>query len=808
MQTVIDDLTNEIQELRSIVAAKDEALGQQLANVEQNKTVYDNSKKKMQMEIDNLTNKIQELGSIVAAKDEALGQNLAIANQIKTERDNSMNTMQTVIDDLTNEIQELRSLVAAKDEACDQHLALVDQIKTERDNKRTVMQMEIDNLANEIQELRSIVAAKDEALDQHITIVDQIKTELDDSRSEMQMYIDDLANEIQELRSMVAAKDEALGQQLANVDQNKTVFDNSINTMQMDIDDLTNEIKELRSIVAAKDEALDRQLAIADQIKTERDNSRSEMQMEIDNLTYEIQELRSIVAAKDNAIVESSSKADELLKQLGRVESVEDLRLQRDNSNAEVSQLRRTIALKDDEILQLNQNITFLREGQAKIETASQDLALTCNEASSQKASLQSEISAILASRQEMQQELDVLKVSLSSISTERDLLLRKVESAENVARTEQGTIDIATSELSETISALENEKYELTQLLAAANASVREAREAAFAADEELDLKERKLEEVLSLLSQREEELISRTEQVVDLKRQLEGSEPSEKGLLFDTIKALQEEKVQLEDLVASAAKERDVLEQEHRKRMGEEQRLLIREAEGEMTNLRTVRDQLKSALTQSETALFALQQENERLVEEKKRLESKSHECKRNIPLLESEVSRLKSVNLDLTIENKDLASKVLILRKENGSQDHKANEEVVKLTTEVNRLKTESYAARQRTVELQEAVRVSERRSQTYLDESQCERQRRQEIESTVLILQAEIEKLRQSMLKKEDAVDADISRKLQEVEDLKKEIVSRDARIKKLEAVRLTKEQCAVLKKIKVCSSEIH
>jgi hypothetical protein len=75
------------------------------------------------------------------------------------------------------------------------------------------------------------------------------------------------------------------------------------------------------------------------------------------------------------------------------------------------------------------------------------------------------------------------------------------------------------------------------------------------------------KLEPVLNVLSQCGE-LPSRTEQIDDLKWQLEASKPSERGKLVDTIKALQEEKLQLEVLVAKAAKaakERDALEQEH---------------------------------------------------------------------------------------------------------------------------------------------------------------------------------------------------------------------------------------------------
>lgn len=93
--------------------------------------------------------------------------------------------------------------------------------------------------------------------------------------------------------------------------------------------------------------------------------------------------------------------------------------------------------------------------------------------------------------------------------------------------------------------------------------------------------------------------------------------------------------------------------------------------------------------------------------------------------------------------------------------------------------------------------------EQQGQKYLDELQREKQRRQEIESTISTLQSESEKLRQCIHEKENAVDPDVLQKLREtVKDLKKEIKHKDSRIKKLEGVRLTKEQCAVLKKIKV------
>ena len=578
----------------------------------------------------------------------------------------------------------------------------------------------------------------------------------------MQKEVDDLTAQVLELGSTVSTRDATIGQHLAALDGIANERDGLRNEMQTTIDDLTNEVQELRSVVAAKDEEFGQHLARLDEIEVDRDNSRAEMEKMVEILTSEIIQLKSVAAVKDDAIHE------------------------------------------------LNQNIAMLQEDLDKMEIKARDMALACDKAEHEQFCLETDCKALIASRDELQQELDMTKESLNSLSTERETLLQKISSAATAARSEQDIKSSATSEQSETISSLQHQNLELTQLLAAANASVREAREAAFAADDELDVKERKLEEILSQLSVREEELFAYSQQLDDLKRRLEGSDDSnETSVLRDTIKVLKEEKEQLEVVVSRAAAERDAQEQEHRQRMGEEQRHLIREAEREMSNLRAVRDQLKSALAQSETALFTLQEENERLLEEKKRLESKSLESQKSLPLLESEVSRLKSVNFDLSIEKKDLASKLKILQRERGSQDLKTNEQVVKLATEVNHHKAECYAVRQRSLDLQESLRMLEQQNQKYLDELQCEKQRRQEIESKISTLQSESEKLRQCIQEKENAVDPDVLHKLQEtVNDLKNEIKHRDSRIKKLEVVRLTKEQCAALKRSRCVPFAFH
>ena len=67
MQKAIDDLSTEIHELRSIVASKDAALGENIAILDSNQT---------QKEIDVLIVEVQELGSVVASKDDKIDESM------------------------------------------------------------------------------------------------------------------------------------------------------------------------------------------------------------------------------------------------------------------------------------------------------------------------------------------------------------------------------------------------------------------------------------------------------------------------------------------------------------------------------------------------------------------------------------------------------------------------------------------------------------------------------------------------------------------------------------------------------------
>jgi len=96
-----------------------------------------------------------------------------------------------------------------------------------------------------------------------------------------------------------------------------------------------------------------------------------------------------------------------------------------------------------------------------------------------------------------------------------------------------------------------------------------------------------------------------------------------------------------------------------------------------------------------------------------------------------LESEVSLLKSTNFDLNIDKKDLMSKLNFIQKERGLSDVRSNEEVVKISSELNRVKAQNYEVSQRALDLEETVRNLEKQCEKLIEESHSERRRRLEV-----------------------------------------------------------------------------
>jgi chromosome segregation ATPase len=135
-------------------------------------------------------------------------------------------------------------------------------------------------------------------------------------------------------------------------------------------------------------------------------------------------------------------------------------------------------------------------------------------------------------------------------------------------------------------VASLRGEVEELTQLLSSANQSVTDARNAAQAAEDNRNVLEHRHEETLRLLSQKEEDLCSCHAIIDELETEVRGLTNRESS--DDLLAELAQLRDQKEKAEGQLEQERYASEQtvaELKRLMGEEQRMLVQEAEATMS-------------------------------------------------------------------------------------------------------------------------------------------------------------------------------------------------------------------------------
>jgi chromosome segregation ATPase len=375
-------------------------------------------------------------------------------------------------------------------------------------------------------------------------------------------------------------------------------------------------------------------------------------------------------------------------------------------------------------------------------------------------------------------------------------------------------------------ISELKTQNIEFKQLLMSSNESEERSRNVVSELESECNTKTRELHDVLYRVSQLEEELR------LSEKPGNNGSKQHQDELL-DELEALASEKAETQNLLKREREERFIAEEELKKKMGDEQRILINEAESRMTDLRIRTENLERSLEQSEAEGYRARQVAEELRDQNKDVEERCVNYEGTVTGLNSSIERQES--------------------------------QISGLQSELNRAKADSYALKESAIEMKDKVRKASRDNEKAFRESQI-------ASSELAALKRKIASLEHNLAEKRDESDRlrmklrateqeDASRKtgetvkeLQETiqskddlvvnlnstvaklasqnaslatelktsqatilksqgnEDsnrLQKNIVrlndqmrQKDSRIKKLEAVRLTKEQVESIKKLKV------
>ena len=279
----------------------------------------------------------------------------------------------------------------------------------------------------------------------------------------------------------------------------------------------------------------------------------------------------------------------------------------------------------------------------------------------------------------------------------------------------------------------------------------------------------------------------ISQQEETIRLAGNTDGGSDE----LYVELERLQEEKRQLEEALDNEAAERKQSEEKLMLQMGEEQRALIQEAERSMQDLRKKLAAQEEALKRSEAEAYTAREDNEELRDQGKRALQNAIQIESKVAALQNENARLKRTS----VNESEVASLALELKNAKAERAT-AHQSLVKLENKLRLVDQEKNE------KVRELSAVLERMSQLDVPALEEENKRLQKEIQTVSS-QAAAMKERSS----ENNGNRTEIRSLQtQLSELAETLKSKDDRIKKLNASKLTKDQVVAIKKMKVRSRE--
>lgn len=394
----------------------------------------------------------------------------------------------------------------------------------------------------------------------------------------------------------------------------------------------------------------------------------------------------------------------------------------------------------------------------------------------------------------------------------------------------------------------------ELQQLLASANDREEEAKNIALATDEELERKERDLEEAVLYATECEAAMKDWEEKFLALQARNEPSDNQDTEKILKEMELLMEEKMDVENQLENLKDERDAMENTLKSRFDEERRDLLHEAETMMNQLRkslsikeeelekykrdartsreeliAVQEQLKSdnsatadaderiaclteMLTKAENASSQLKSDLERLKGEYNSF--KEHTKASKDSFKQTYDSKLTAVRDELTSLRETLhreASKARSYetRCQRYEKDMCNLEEEMKSTKQslliekdfaVSKLKEEIAVAKVKLSRAQADIFSLEQEVEDYKEMAKKSKQS-QENE-----LKGQIPGTYEKFLKESEEVicakNTEIDRLQEFIKSIKKKLKTKDERIKSLEAKRMTKDHVNMINRLKV------
>lgn len=689
-----------------------------------------------------------------------------------------------------------------------------------------------DELEHKSQELEeNITALKSEVINQQEQL-EALKTEKGDIESELlvkESKFDEIEEENKKLKESAELNQKSLAsseESLAQAEDTRNELEKRVETSLQQMGTLESEKRHLeatvKNLVQEKSDIEGQLLLKMDEIErlsaekqsniTDQQEAHMEFESRILELSSSLESLKSAKRELENKLVEVEEEKESILSDFGesRTKLESDLseaseareRLESEKSNLETS----IEEMKNQFDFQLQD----LQDGNLKMQSEIEELQ---NKLSSSKSDLIRET----ASKESLSKRLQERKLERDEATTE---LEKQYEKNKELSRALADCLPKAkeTDFLSE-ISSLKSENMELKQLLVSTNESEERSRNAANALESECIAKARELDDALYRLSQLEEEL-----------RLSEVHEANESGTseVMEELKALSKEKIEIQRLLEKEKDERRIAEEELKTRMGEEQRLLINEAESRMRELRKKTDELEILLEQSESEGYTARQQVEELKDQNKdmeekymdleatmaRLESSTQVQEKEISTLQLELSKTKAESFALRESTRELKDKLRKTSQENervSKDNHVSSSEIASLKRKISALERDATKQQDHFDRMESKLRKFEKdgrdveKSDAFTELQDAIKDKEKEIQSlssAITKLEDENRVLHKSNDKKAPHANDDMLHLQNKVDRLKEKMKQKDSRIKKLEAVRLTKEQVQSIKKLKV------
>ena len=707
-----DDLRDDLQKLQSRV----EGLTENLASMQAEKSDVDTLVEKCRLELLALESKLETVTAKYAGCSAELDSVQSVVASLKEHNVDLELTLQNVRNEKLVHEQTINALKA--------------QVATSAHSLQE-SEVECRRLVAELSESESRKAEMQEDLS-------KAYFEMQDSSQTYAERIKSLLTEVETINSQLTQSELTSRERLHDsqtLSSKLTTANEALRVLECKVEEIREDhSKTLESYDVAKRDLEDAQKRILQCELTEAENSKelSSLREELSLMNTEIASIRAVNSALESSLKEKDLKIKE------QKEVIMNLEEQCEDWQQEIRSLK---SEKDD----FSIKIQHLRSELASIRVENADLT---KELLSSHDLLESRNSKLVGARS----SINELEDQLSSM---RDMLHEKHakvdEQALRIAELEQNIpnsdyVDSHEEELTslkETVANLNVECVELKNLLSESNDTIAAARENEVALQSEV--------EVLH------ERLRRSQEHIATLEKSLKSMEKNLEVLQSPNVETLIAER---NDLVASLEKEkadRARSESDLKRRMGDEQRALLKEAE---TSMQSLYDRLSKV----EKEAYATREQNQELRDQATKSEERFRKLEYENSCLQNSLSE----------------------------RQGREAKEVHRLTRELDAMKKQEQASRQSVLELKKQLRECTEEINTLATTNR----NLQRLEGTIDGLQSELAAAKGFGKENDEAVLA-----------LKDQILQKDERIKYLEERKFTKHHAAHLTKLKVGSSHV-